>query len=43
MRNKKMRNHPKIPKVKSPHVFTVLKRDTLLKGIFPEGKLKHRS
>ena len=42
MRNKKMRNHPKIPGVKSPHVFTVLKGDTLLKDAFPEGKPNHR-
>ena len=33
-----MNNHPKIPQIKFLHVYTVSKRDTLLKDASPEGK-----
>ena len=42
LRRKKMRNHPKSPKIKFLHAFIVLRRDTLLKYAFPERNQKDK-
>ena len=42
MRKKKMRNHPKSLKIKFLYASIVLRRDTLLKYVFPKEKQKDR-